>query len=398
MSAYYNEIDAYAAQWLRNLIAAGLIAPGDVDERDIRDVGPDELRGYTQCHFFAGIGVWSLALRNAGWPDDRQVWTGSCPCQPFSAAGRRAGTADERHLWPRWFHLIGECRPSAVFGEQVASKDGLGWFDLVSADLEGSAYAVGASDLCAAGVGAPHIRQRLWFCAYDLRPAASGLQHASGDGRQQRWSEPGGWGSTGGCGIGQLADTDDEGLEGWIEPGRERAAERASGAGVVVERLADADGRHASAERQQRGGEQRQHSEDGGAVERVVHARGGRERGNARSCAEGDRQATCRRDLGADGSVPSCNRHSSPTNGFWRDADWLFCRDGKWRPVEPGTFPLVDGSAFNVGSGSTFQGKSRQGMLRGYGNAIVERVARTFIEARLDLDSVDAGSLDDILG
>ena len=55
-SAYYNEIDDYAARWLRNLIAAGLIPDGDVDERDIRDVRPDDLRGYRQAHFFAGCG------------------------------------------------------------------------------------------------------------------------------------------------------------------------------------------------------------------------------------------------------------------------------------------------------------------------------------------------------
>lgn len=65
MRAYYNEIDPYAAQWLRNLIAAGHIAPGDVDERSIADVRADDLVGYTQCHFFAGIGVWSHALRMA---------------------------------------------------------------------------------------------------------------------------------------------------------------------------------------------------------------------------------------------------------------------------------------------------------------------------------------------
>jgi DNA (cytosine-5)-methyltransferase 1 len=167
LAAYYNERDPYAAQWLRNLIAAGHIAPGDVDDRSIEDVRPSDLIGYEQCHFFAGIGVWSHALRRAGWPDDRPVWTGSCPCQPFSAAGKRGGTADERHLWPHWFHLIqhGKPRGVPVFGEQVASKDGLAWLDLVHADLEGQGYAVRALDLCAAGVGAPHIRQRLYFVA-----------------------------------------------------------------------------------------------------------------------------------------------------------------------------------------------------------------------------------------
>lgn len=165
MMVYYNEIDPFAAQWLRELINAGVIAPGDVDERDIADVTADDLAGYDQCHFFAGIGVWSYALRLAGWPDDRPVWTGSCPCQPFSSAGKRAGFVDERHLWPEFSRLIRECRPATVFGEQVASKDGLAWLDLVQADLGGAGYACGALDTCAAGFGAPHIRQRLYWVA-----------------------------------------------------------------------------------------------------------------------------------------------------------------------------------------------------------------------------------------
>ena len=165
MTAYYNEIDPYAAQWLRNLIKAGHIAPGVVDERSIEDINPQELRGFTQCHFFAGIGVWSIALRRAGWADDRPVWTGSCPCQPFSSAGKGAGFDDERHLWPAFFHLISECRPTAVFGEQVASKDAGPWIDLVHADLETMGYAFGAVPFPSASVGAPHIRDRLYWVA-----------------------------------------------------------------------------------------------------------------------------------------------------------------------------------------------------------------------------------------
>ncbi|WP_045952841.1 DNA cytosine methyltransferase [Achromobacter xylosoxidans] len=174
-AAYYNEIDPYAADWLRNLIAAGHIAPGDVDERSIEDVHPDDLRPYTQCHFFAGIGVWSYALRRAGWPDDRPVWTGSCPCQPFSAAGKGTAFDDERHLWPAWHWLIQERRPPVVFGEQVASKDAEPWLDLVSADLEALVYAFGAVPFPAASVGAPHIRDRLYWLASAPNSDLTGL-------------------------------------------------------------------------------------------------------------------------------------------------------------------------------------------------------------------------------
>ena len=61
MAAYYNEIDPFAVQWLRNLIAAGHIADGEVDNRSIEDVRPIDLMGFTQCHFFAGIGFWADA-------------------------------------------------------------------------------------------------------------------------------------------------------------------------------------------------------------------------------------------------------------------------------------------------------------------------------------------------
>lgn len=163
--AYYNENDPYAAQWLRNLISAGHIAVGDVDERSIVDVRADDLRGYTQCHFFAGIGGWSYALRLAGWPDDQPVWTGSCPCQPLSRTGIKKGHADERHLWPAFYPLIAKCRPAIIFGEQVTGPDGREWVAGVRADLEATDYACGIADIPAAGVGAPHNRPRLYWLA-----------------------------------------------------------------------------------------------------------------------------------------------------------------------------------------------------------------------------------------
>jgi DNA (cytosine-5)-methyltransferase 1 len=180
VAAYYNEFDPFAAAWLRELIKDGFIADGEVDERSIKEVTGADVAGFIQCHFFAGIGGWSLALRLAGWDDARPVWTGSCPCQPFSNAGQRKGEADHRHLWPDFRRLISECAPPVVFGEQVASADGRKWLAGVQADLEALAYANAAADLCAAGVGAPHIRQRLYWVAHPDLSEQHGRQSSVG--------------------------------------------------------------------------------------------------------------------------------------------------------------------------------------------------------------------------
>lgn len=334
---FYNEIDPYAAQWLRNLIEAGHIPDGVVDERSIEDITPDELRPYTQCHFFAGIAGWSHALALAGWPSDRPVWTGSCPCQPFSAAGKGAGFDDQRHLWPAWFHLIRECRPAVVFGEQVASKDAEPWVDLVHADLETVGYAFGCVPFPAAGIGAPHIRDRNYW-----------------------------------CGVG-LADTDDARLEG-RQGTSERAAERPAWPRGVAGGVDDTNGGHPSAEREQRGGGQRQQSADGGAF-RLANTdgevQGGRRVRRPGEGAGASVGSTCERSSGlreADGG------NASPLHGFWRAADWLLCRDGKWRPVEPGSFPLAHGIP------------GRVGRLRAYGNAIVPQEAAEFVASFLDIE------------
>ncbi len=319
MTAYYNEIDPFAAQWLRNLIAAGHIAPGVVDERSIEDVTPDDLRGFTQCHFFAGVGVWSLALRRAGWQDDKPVWTGSCPCQPFSAPGKRKGFADERHLWPAFFHLISECKPGVIFGEQVASKDGLGWLDLVQADLEATNYAVGAVDLCAAGFGAPHIRQRLFW----------------------------------------VADSDNARLEG-RKGMPERSAEFTAGSGCMDGGMAYTTGGERPGSRNQRQAGSNEYS-NGREISRMGVA-------NSERC-QGLEIKRDGKDTMSETTGSGCDCYIGPTNGYWRDADWLLCRDDKWRPVEPGTFPLVDGAAGRVGK------------LRAYGNAIVAPVAEEFVRA-----------------
>ena len=297
---YYNEWDAPTAAWLRELIRQGHLPAGDVDERSITEVQPDEIRHYTQWHFFAGIGGWPLALRLAGWPEDRPVLTGSPPCQPFSGAGKQRGVKDERHLAPAWLALVAALRPACVFGEQVAAavrKDD--WLDDLLDALETEGYSTGAIVLPACGVGSPHIRQRLWIAGRLGDAKLSGLERHAGHG------------------------------DDWRESGRfDQAADRSAAEAGSVDWLADA--RNSS--------DQRSKSR---AVERGLPS------------AVGENAAFW----------------TDATHGGWDDADWLFCRDGKWRPVEPGTFPLAHGVS------------ARVGRLRGYGNAIVPQVAVEVIKA-----------------
>ncbi|ELO4293827.1 DNA cytosine methyltransferase [Escherichia coli] len=339
-AAYYNEIDPFAAQWLRNLIAGGHIAPGEVDERSIEDVTPDDLRGFTQCHFFAGIGVWSHSLRLAGWPDDKPVWTGSCPCQPFSAAGKGDGFADERHLWPHFFHLISERRPQHVFVEQVAAGNANVWFDLVQADLEVMGYAFGLVPFAAAGIGAPHIRERAYWVAH----AHSQIDDRRRDVRANGWDE-----HSDGSHFNGMAYSNhricDEGET--LRTGRNAVLD-----GSIANRLAHTDNE--------------QHSI---SISRCGH----------------EYVSTGRQQNPA--ALAGLSRDCGPleVNGFWRDADWLLCRDGKWRPVEPGTFPLVDGAAARVGrvepGVARVASSNRVGRLKGYGNAINAQAAAEFIRA-----------------
>lgn len=251
VTAFYNDNDPFVAQWLRNLVSAGHLPSGVVDERGIEHIRPEDLDGFDECHFFAGIGGWPLAVRQAGGTRGLRVWTGSCPCQPFSAAGRKNGFDDDRHMWPSWFRLIDACRPDVVFGEQVSSPHALEWLDAVFDDMEGAGYTCGALDLCAASVGAPHIRQRLYWVAY-------------ADGK--RFEEL-----------------------------------------CVLPRWGEV-----------------QESETARPSEAVL---------------------------------------------FWNDAEWIECIDEKQRPVEPGTFPLVDGFP------------TRVEQLRAYGNAIVVPLAAKFVSA-----------------
>ncbi|WP_241603153.1 DNA cytosine methyltransferase [Rosenbergiella nectarea] len=179
MTAYYNEFDPKAAAWLRELIKQGHIADGVVDDRSITDVKPEDLAGFTQCHFFAGIGGWSYALRLAGIPDDYPCWTGSPPCQPFSVAGKQLGQLDERHLAPTFMRLVDECKPAILFGEQVAAAIGKHWLDDLFTELERQGYACGSAVFPACSVGAPHKRDRLFFGSKLVVHANNEYQHTA---------------------------------------------------------------------------------------------------------------------------------------------------------------------------------------------------------------------------
>jgi DNA (cytosine-5)-methyltransferase 1 len=317
---YYNEFDHKAAAWLRELIKADLIPEGDVDERDIRQVSGHELERYQQCHFFAGIGGWPYALQLAGWPDDVRVWTGSCPCQPLSSAGQRKGEMDERHLWPEFYRLIAQCRPATVFGEQVASNDGLEWLDGISLDLEEIGYAIGAADLPAACVGSPHERQRIFWAA-----------DAAGEGRCRR---------------------------GPLEGGRHKKPRRSSKG--RIQGLDDAD-------------QSREHGRPPSGQQPIRDERDGRYEAVGDTTSEGLQ--------GQWSEYRPSGEGCSGLVGFAMQAgvpEWngptiaVKFSDGSRRvSAQPGAFPLATGLP------------ARMGRLRGYGNAIVPQVAKKFIEAYL---------------
>ena len=389
MTAYYNDNDPKVVAVLRELIKRGLIADGIVDDRSILDVEPVDLAGFDQCHFFAGIGGWSYAARLAGLADTAPIWTGSPPCQPFSVAGRQIGRDDPRHLAPKFASLVRAGRPVLLFGEQVASSEVFGkvagksvkraaeapgwtWLDDLSNRLEAAGYAVGASDLPAAGVGAPHIRQRCFF-------GAVRLEHTTCDGWLQWRPRSNWWRPVGGCSDGGLADIDsgergrvtdgprrkfDGSKTGWQQSDGESECGGTNG-GVADINNDRPQGRLPGWPDAEREGLDRSTRRDG--------ATGGLADNHGRNASPEWQQRGGEHGLqpidGQSGSEPERTR---PDHDPWRDADWLFCRDERWRPVEPRSFPLAHGLP------------ARVGRLRGYGNAIVPQVAAAFIEAFME--------------
>lgn len=389
MVAYYNEIDPAAAHILQTLIGEGVIAPGVVDTRSIKEVQPNDLNGFTQCHFFAGGGLWSVAARLAGWPDDEPLWTGSCPCQPFSAAGKGGGEDDPRHLWPDLHRLISARRPAVVMGEQVAGAAGYGWFDGVRADLASERYASRSVDFPACSVDAPHQRNRqYWVAMADDESGECGTGLREGGPQQDRDVPadrdnacpacggrgrigpffPGGISSI--CGNCNLVDTSGIGRsEGGAEPnvlGRRPTFASADAPGVT---LGDAFGE--GLEGFGRDGDDSRRSEQ----DRSVAAADGA--GAPSDLASGHGlQRREQHEFSGDRAVRARKEHrgGDGRNGtHWSDAEWIICHDGKARRAKPGVRLLAHGVP------------GRVDLWRVGGNAIVPEAAAEVIGAFIDV-------------
>ena len=402
MTAYYNEFDPKAAAWLRQLIANGDIATGYVDERSVLDVKAKDLAGYTQHHFFAGIGVWSYALRNAGWSDDRPVCTASLPCQPFSAAGNQKGKEDERHLLPYFLELVKECGFNVIIGEQVESAIRHGWLDDLQTTMEAENYTVGHCVLGAHSVNAAHQRQRLYWVAEQVCVGNSintglegGLrgrtdpQRENIDGHAGRVRADSGEANSAGSGREQGVQPVSN-----SEPERTRCHSERGGMGD-----SEHDG-HPSPEKP-RGNEApilscAEGSNSTGELERASPPASlpSKPSGVGNSCS-----AACERDSrGVSGSEEKVRCEDGHFNGDMSfgladasEIEWLYCRDEKYRPIKSGIKPLVD----KLARGVVYRGGpidanatalARTIRLKGYGNAIQADTATAFISAYMEAE------------
>ena len=371
-STFYNDNEKFVCNWMRNLIEAGLISSGVVDERGIEETKPKELGSYTRVHLFAGIAGWDYALHLAGWPDELQVWTGSCPCQPFSVAGKRGGVADRRHLWPQFYRLIRVCRPATVFGEQVSGADGKKWFRGVRFDLEKLGYRVAVADLCAASGGAPHRRQRLWWVADTPESIVRSIAPA---GEQQ---------------VGKQGEGD---VLGVADSTSIRRIERRGGERTAVQ--GECAEREWKQERSEHLGELSRGSEGSCGVGADGRLGDRAATGLERSAGEGIQGGSGRPAFTSAADIPvgysldprlegrgllergRSRELAAGPPGYWSDYSIVWCRNPAGGPpiprrVEPGTFPLADGVS------------ARVGRIRGYGNSIVPQVAAAFIRSYME--------------
>jgi DNA (cytosine-5)-methyltransferase 1 len=327
--AYYNEFDPKAAAWLRQLIKDGLIANGVVDERSITDVSADDIRGFNQVHWFAGIGGWSHSLRIAGVSDEYPVWTASLPCQPFSVAGSGKGKDDERHLLPHFLELVRQCKPDTIFGEQVEGAIRHGWLCDLQTTMEAEGYAVGHCVLGAHSVGSFHQRQRLYW-------VACGMDDPKSQRRSIRDSK-------------HFGKTNGE-IDSSTNPGDSIAKQSSA---MQITRIAG-----------------QLNPETTNTANRM---------GNPTSNKEH--------------TEPTRRLHAELSNerysGIWTRPEWLYCRDNKYRPIKPSIKPLADGIPRGMGYigdpsepiNANATQEARGMRLKGYGNAIVPQVAAEFISA-----------------
>lgn len=322
----------------------------------------------THASLFSGIGGFDYAAELAGWtnsfnceidpfcqtvlkyhfPDAKQytdirgtdfsVWrgridvlTGGFPCQPFSAAGKRKGTDDERHLWPEMLRAIRQIRPRWVVGENVFGITN--WnaglvFEQVCADLEAAGYKVQPYILPACGVDAPHQRYRVWFVAYrsdagtkDLRRERENAVHGFEAVANAHSNDAGrcGYGETG-CEAGTHESKQEERERIWS------FVERISGKGVA----SDAE------------------SEQGEQLKS--------EQSNARSKGQGKLRRSC------------CPNGNIEWESYWQNF-----------PTQSPVCSRNDGFSLRL-DGITFS-KWRQESIKAYGNAIVSQVVLQIFKA-----------------
>lgn len=254
---------------------------------------------------------------------------GGYPCQPFSAAGKRRGAQDDRHLWPYCIEAVRRLRPAWALFENVAGHVSLG-LDDVCADLEGEGYTIRPLLIPACAVGAPHRRARVFIVAHALGRGRDGiaLQQGSGETGRRRPPQPspsGALAHTSGLGRGQRKPESSQ-----------------------PQRLADA------------------HSP--GATSPVGHPSGTRlplpkqpGEPSPTECRSGSWSAT-----GERGRAP------------WADCVWVQCRDGKLRAAPSGVRMLAHGIP------------GRVGQIKGYGNAVVPQVVEMIGRAILEAETMGA--------
>ena len=349
------------------------------------------------------------------WRGRVDIISGGFPCQPYSSAGKRLGKDDERHLWPEMLRIIREAAPAYVVGENVrglTNWNGGVVFEEVCADLEVAGYEVWTGILPAAGVGAPHRRDRVWFVAHAhdhgaVRTSGRNASASNSEGVPERdevqlsdqsgdvWdvantacsisertrnARPGWDGFTDNGGDGHATDTNCRGLEGAIEIGRygvnvERQSQFGHAAdtngGRSISRWKDVQPEQSDGQRPVGDGGQQHvaHTDGIGFEKRIAATESGKTRFGAWHGGA---------DAGnADGVVQS-------SHGTFRQAGNESAGIGgqsRWNrfPTQPPVCGGDDGLPREL-DGITFS-KWRNESIKAYGNAIVPQVAYEIFKA-----------------